>query len=363
VSWIKGGNGVNLNPLVSIIISSYNYARFLSEAIESALTQTYPYVEVIVVDDGSKDNSCDVIAAFGDRVIPILKENGGQASAWNRGFAIAKGEIIIFLDSDDALLPHIVQQVVEVFRANPTAAKVQYRLRVIDGDGKPTGDVMPAIHCKLPNGDIRSQLLKFPNYYWPTSSGNAFAAQILQTLMPIPEAPYRVSPDIYLNHLIALLGSIFSLEEPGGLLRKHGNNASASNQIDLVEFKRNLINSAKLHEKRREVANINSHKLENRDLRFLVGRMVLLKLEPETYPLQDNVFSLCANGIITCVTDPEGYAYQKMFLIIWFMLMPLLPKPLALSLANKLIFAGSRGPLMKKIVTTVRRFRRFEVQT
>ncbi|MBW4473810.1 MAG: glycosyltransferase [Stenomitos rutilans HA7619-LM2] len=353
---------MQLNPFVSVIISSYNYAHFLSEAIESVLMQTYAHIEVIVVDDGSKDHSRDIIATFGDRIIPILKENGGQASAWNRGFAIAKGEIIIFLDSDDALMPHIVQQVVEVFQAHPTAAKVQYRLQVVDGSGQPTGDVMPAKHCKLPNGDIRSQVLKFPNYYWPTSSGNAFSTQVLKALMPIPEAPYRVSPDIYLNHLIALLGSIYSLEQPGGLLRKHGNNASAYNQIDMIEFRRNLINTAKLHEKRREIAKLNSKTLENRDIRFLVGRMVSLKLEPEKHPFSDHLFLLCCNGVITCLTDPEGYAYQKIFLTSWFTMMFFVPRSMALSLSNNLIFSGSRKPWMKKLFYTVRRIWKLEAQ-
>src|SRR2546423_2847131 len=90
---------------ISIIISSYNYARFLREAIDSALTQTYPYVEVIVVDDGSTDDSPRMIREYGERVRAIIKPNGGQASAWNAGFAASGGDAIIFLDSDDLLLP------------------------------------------------------------------------------------------------------------------------------------------------------------------------------------------------------------------------------------------------------------------
>lgn len=62
-------------PLVSIIINNYNYGRFLREAIDSALNQTYPHVEVIVVDDGSTDGSQEIITSYGDRVIPVLKEN------------------------------------------------------------------------------------------------------------------------------------------------------------------------------------------------------------------------------------------------------------------------------------------------
>src|SRR5437764_4532232 len=90
---------------VSIIISSYNYARFLGAAIDSALAQTYPHCEVIVVDDGSTDESRDILASYGTRIVPVFKENGGQASSMNAGVRASKGDVLIFLDSDDLLFP------------------------------------------------------------------------------------------------------------------------------------------------------------------------------------------------------------------------------------------------------------------
>lgn len=76
----------NEQPLASIIIDNYNYGRFLADAINSALAQTYQHTEVIVVDDGSTDNSREIISQYGDRIRPVLKENGGQGSAFNAGF-------------------------------------------------------------------------------------------------------------------------------------------------------------------------------------------------------------------------------------------------------------------------------------
>src|SRR6476646_282737 len=96
-------------PLVSILINNYNYERFLKDAIDSALNQTYSKIEVIVVDDGSTDNSRSVIESYQDKVTAIFKENGGQASAFNTGFEASQGEIICFLDADDMFQPEKVK--------------------------------------------------------------------------------------------------------------------------------------------------------------------------------------------------------------------------------------------------------------
>ena len=79
---------------VSVIINNYNYGHFLGAAIDSALTQTYAPIEVVVVDDGSTDDSRNVIAGYGSRIRAVLKVNGGQASAFNAGFAASTGAVI-----------------------------------------------------------------------------------------------------------------------------------------------------------------------------------------------------------------------------------------------------------------------------
>src|SRR5678815_3268727 len=89
------------NLTVSVIISSYNYERFIGQTIESVLAQTRPADEVIVVDDGSSDNSTDVIRSFGAAVNLIKQKNQGVCKARNVGAEIAKGEVLVFLDSVD----------------------------------------------------------------------------------------------------------------------------------------------------------------------------------------------------------------------------------------------------------------------
>src|SRR5215472_15286712 len=88
-------------PLVSIIINNYNYGRFLDSAIESAVAQDYSPKEIVVVDDGSTDNSRDVIGTYGERVSAIFQQNSGQATAFNAGVKTSRGQILCFLDSDD----------------------------------------------------------------------------------------------------------------------------------------------------------------------------------------------------------------------------------------------------------------------
>src|ERR1035441_690125 len=132
-------------PSVSVVIDNYNYGRFLGEAIDSALNQTYPNVEVIVVDDGSTDNSREVIASFGDRIITVLKENGGQTSALNAGFTASRGEWIYLLDSDDLFNTNKVQRISELATEYPTAGMIAHNHDYCTADGTPLDFAPPVI--------------------------------------------------------------------------------------------------------------------------------------------------------------------------------------------------------------------------
>ena len=103
--------------LVSIVIVNFNYAGFLATAIDSALAQTYPVHEVIVVDDCSTDDSVAVIRSYADRVRPVLrKRNGGMSAAVNSGYALTSGAIVMIVDADDFLYPDAVATVVDAWQ-------------------------------------------------------------------------------------------------------------------------------------------------------------------------------------------------------------------------------------------------------
>jgi glycosyltransferase involved in cell wall biosynthesis len=106
----------NSNPLVSAIIPTYNRAHIIGEAVDSALAQTYPHIEVIVVDDGSKDDTLARLQQYGNRIRVVNQANAGPAAARNRGIAVSRGELIAFLDSDDIWLPSKIERQVALLR-------------------------------------------------------------------------------------------------------------------------------------------------------------------------------------------------------------------------------------------------------
>jgi glycosyltransferase involved in cell wall biosynthesis len=121
---------------VSVVITSYNYARFIGQAIQSVLDQTYRDLQIIVVDDGSTDETRAVLDRFGSAITCIYQQNQGKSAALNQGLALAQGQYVAFLDSDDYWLPDAVAARVAAFEAEPTIGVVYGRARVIDEKGQ-----------------------------------------------------------------------------------------------------------------------------------------------------------------------------------------------------------------------------------
>lgn len=138
------------NPLISVIIPTYNRAWALADAVDSVLAQDYPEVELIVVDDGSTDETPSLLAAYGDALQVITLDNGGVSRARNHGIAAAQGEYIAFLDSDDRWLPEKLSEQAAFFKANPEARICQTEELWIRNGKR----VNPCKHHKKPSGDI-----------------------------------------------------------------------------------------------------------------------------------------------------------------------------------------------------------------
>ncbi len=218
-------------PLVSVLITNYNCGRFLKKSIDSALNQTYSPIEIIVVDDGSTDDSQDLLGSYQDRIIPVFKENGGQASAINAGFAISQGEIICSLDGDDLWLPNKVKEVVKAISDYPNTSIIYHKVQNIDRAGKSISPPWPPY--KVVRGDISSQVARTGSWWpWPPSTALSFSRVFLSKVMNIPEAEYRVSADAYLADLAPFFGEVVGIDRVLSLLRFHDNN-NWSNSSDI----------------------------------------------------------------------------------------------------------------------------------
>jgi glycosyltransferase involved in cell wall biosynthesis len=214
---------VENNPLVSILINNYNYGRFLGEAIESALSQTYRPVEIIVVDDGSTDNSRKIIAQYGNRIIPILKENGGQASAFNAGFAASRGEIICFLDADDEYLPGKISEVTRIFNKFPESDWFFHQYKQVNLINNITVEPVPS--CIEEEKDARSSIFKGKVPFTTTGIlGECFRRPFLAQILPMPEGPGITISDEYIKELAMGLGKGYYSNQLLAIQKLHENN-------------------------------------------------------------------------------------------------------------------------------------------
>ncbi len=225
---------MNKTPLISIIINNYNYRRFLAQSIDSALNQTYSNTEVIVVDDGSTDNSREIIEKYASKIITIFKNNGGQASAFNAGFVASKGTIVLFLDADDMLLSTALANIANLFET-PEVVKVHWSLWEIDVAGNRTNNLVPAY--RLSAGDLKQTIIdKGPaSYATPPTSGNAWSRAFLNQVFPIPEVGDKHGADAYLCMLAPVYGTIIKLDVPQSYYRTHPANFSGHNTAHRVK--------------------------------------------------------------------------------------------------------------------------------
>jgi glycosyltransferase involved in cell wall biosynthesis len=225
-------------PGVSIVIPNYNMARFLAEAIDSALAQDHPDVEVIVVDDASTDNSAQIIARYEGRVRVVLREtNGGQTAALNCAWPLAKHPILILLDSDDVLMPHAASTVARVF--TPTMAKVQFCLSSIDAAGRPLGHIAPKYPPRLDTATIRNEILKTGSSPASQGSGNAYARWLLDRVSEdggFERLSRKNIMDAILEVNAPFYGDVLTLNEPLVYYRMHDSNDSQQDSIEVHRF-------------------------------------------------------------------------------------------------------------------------------
>jgi len=335
--------------LVSVIIPNFNYADFVAQAIESALALDWPDVEVIVVDDGSTDDSRAVIERYRDRVIIIHQENGGQVAACNAGFARSRGDAVVFLDSDDVLHPSMIREAAAVWRSG--LSKVQFQMRVIDAQGRPTGAVLPQFAVIPSSADVQRWVATAAAYPTPPGSGNLYSRRYLEKIFPL-RGEDRAA-DSYCLAAAPHLGDVVTVAKPLVDYRVHGRNDGAMATLDARRFAVEL----KRAQARFRYADAlpggaflpKSRSALNRSLWLLPYRLASLKLLPSEHPIaQDSSVKVLRDLALACFT-PQGVTRRaRAALCLWSVSLALAPRPLGGRLALWRFSSGSRPALLKR---------------
>ncbi len=221
---------MNKELLVSILINNFNYGCFLENAIDSALGQTYENIEVVVVDDGSTDNSLDIIQSYGNQITSVIKKNGGQASAFNRGFAHSHGNIICFLDADDVFVNDKIEKIVHIFQEYKQVGWCFHPIKLVNSDLSDSSKHKPAVYtgksgvydiqANIHQGRLRGTL----PFLGTATSGLCFSRSLLQQILPMPEE-IRITSDDYLKYSAFGRSAGYVILEELALQRIHGDNA------------------------------------------------------------------------------------------------------------------------------------------
>jgi len=329
---------------VSIVVTNHNYGEFVLDAVDSALAQTAA-VEVIVVDDGSTDDSLDVLARRASRVRLVSQPNGGQAAAFNSGWSEASGDVVIFLDADDVLEPDLAERVLRTIDDDPDVVKVQYPLFLIDADGRRREGGVPAAGVRLAAGDVRTELIRHPDdLVWMPTTGNAFRAAVLDRVMPMPTAEYRICADYYLSNLTAAHGRVAVLDRPGGSYRVHGDNRHYTEQWSMDAVRANVARTSVTHRhlidecQRLGLSGLPNDPDAVASVTATAFRMVSLRIDADRHPLPcDSRRSLTRLGLAAALGRHDVSTFRRAQMALWFVAAALAPRSAVPRLARPIV--------------------------
>ena len=230
-------------PLISILVPNYNYARYIGEALDSILEQTYPHFEAIVCDDGSKDNSCECIANYvqkDSRIKLISKENGGVANALNVAYDESKGQIICILDADEIWMNNKLEKVLELYKSEPTCGFAIHNVIEIDGEGELLKTTPK--YDRLASGWMGEIALKNGGFVYniPPASALTIRREIAEKIFPLNEAFTR-NADSLIYRFAPFITVIGAEKEVLSKFRLHGSNTTSQTilTVDMLEREQN----------------------------------------------------------------------------------------------------------------------------
>jgi alpha-1,3-rhamnosyltransferase len=286
----------SVNPLVTVVIPSYNHERFVAQCIESVLRQTYQRIELIVIDDGSPDRSQEVIQSLADQhgFVFVRQMNAGLTAVLNRGIDMARGKYFVSLGSDDLMLPDRVEKQVDLLEHRPDVAICAGNCRVIDASGREE----PRQHY------FEARELTFEDLFAHTKPGIKAPTAMIRKSILVEVGGYDPEiklEDIYMWLKITSAGhKAYALGDVIGYHRKHGSNQSGdvsfmADHIEAIyrEYQAHPLHDAVIHKR---LANLFNKAVKRR----LPGAWnVLRRIPPRHYDAK-----LLVNVLVRLIRPP-----------------------------------------------------------
>jgi glycosyltransferase involved in cell wall biosynthesis len=328
----SGSSQASAGATIGVVIASHNYGRFLAAAIRSVLNQTRPPEEVVVVDDGSTDDTAQVLSGFGDAIKTITQTNQGVNQAKAVGFAATTSELVLFLDADDFLFESAIEEILRHCR--PGLAKIQFNLEKCDVEGRLLGTMMCEFPADYTADCVRHEFAFTGTYTWPVSSGNAYVRRLVLESVPVEQPAVF---DGVLNTVAPLYGDVVTIDKPLGAARYHGASISRSKgYARQIQARRKEFDILKQHAVRLNAVLPDIDFLDA-ELKFVSCRMVAKRLGlVERSKGPRSVFGLWHVGVALSLHSPLGWC-RRLLHALWFTGVLVLPK----ALVRLLVFARS----------------------
>ncbi len=214
----------------SVLIATYNHSAYILQTLESVANQLCKDYEIVVVDDGSTDDTAEKVASWmaqfhthrDNRTLLCRIPNGGQSAALEHGFRACEGRYISLLDSDDRWLPEKLAEIQKAITNDSAAGMIIHPLYVIGPSGKRTGDVRPK-RARLTDGDSRELTRRTGRHVAPATSGVVIRRDIFERLIPMATKEFSFGADAYLTYGATLLAPVHALPSPLAEYRLHPN--------------------------------------------------------------------------------------------------------------------------------------------
>jgi len=262
------------SPLITFVVTSYNYEKYIIKTLESIKAQTYKNFEIIVVDDCSSDDSCEKVEEFisenQDLKITLLKQeqNKGQFAAMIKGLSLAKGQFVSFIDSDDILMNNYAENHLRVHMETSVAFTSCQIIEIGEDDevhtyhsnASPHSNIEDLISNESPKYEIIKE--RFGGWYWSPNSSAMFRKSSIEIVLNYKNTgEWKICPDKFLFNLAHLIGGSAIIYRPLIGYRRHKNNAGNSTFVT---------GDKRLHSDKTTIVNIkNNLKIRPETIKFL----------------------------------------------------------------------------------------------